>query len=211
MDEGLASRANRNRNWGRASWWIALSAVIVMGLVLVSPAYVLRGIAQSWIVSDNLEPADTIVVLGGGLDIRPAAAAELYKRGIAPRIAIGMSEFDRGREGGLIRESLLQHGVPSTAIDPFSFGLHSTYGEARGILSWATNSGANSVIIPIDIFSARRVRWIFNHELNAMGMRAIVQAINPSGYTSEDWWRHAAGIRDFRNELIKFAYYRLRY
>ena len=39
-------------------------------------------------MSDRLDAADAIVVLGGGLDVRPAAAAELYRRGISKRIIV---------------------------------------------------------------------------------------------------------------------------
>jgi hypothetical protein len=37
------------------------------------------------------------------------------KRGIAPRIAVGVSDSDQGQDGRLNRERLLQHGVPPTA------------------------------------------------------------------------------------------------
>jgi hypothetical protein len=38
-----------------------------------------------------------------------------------------------------------------------------------------------------------------------------VQAVAPPWYVADDGWRQVAGRADFRNELIKFAYYRLRY
>jgi hypothetical protein len=37
----------------------------------------LRG---AWVVSDSIAPADAIVVLGGGLETRPFAAADLYTK-----------------------------------------------------------------------------------------------------------------------------------
>jgi uncharacterized SAM-binding protein YcdF (DUF218 family) len=167
--------------------------------------------AKLWVVSDRLDQADAIVVLGGGLDLRPAAAAELYKRQLAPRVAVGRSNFDHGRDARRNREILERHGVPATAIVEFAFWPHSTYGEARGILEWARVSGARRVIIPIDIFQTRRVRWIFNHELGPAHIRPIVQAITPSLYSTDDWWLSKVGFKNFRNELVKFAYYRLRY
>jgi len=73
------------------------------------------------------------------------------------------------------------------------------------------NQWSKSVVIPIEIFSTRRARWIFNRELGPAGIRATVQAIGPRLYSVDDWWRHEPGLMSFRNELIKFAYYRLRY
>jgi uncharacterized SAM-binding protein YcdF (DUF218 family) len=193
--------------------WIGFIIVVLvaLGFAWLAGPLLLRSMAKLWVVSDRLDQADAIVVLGGGIDVRPAAAADLYKRGIAPRVAIGISEFDQGREASLNRKMLVQHGVPKSAIIDFSFGPHSTYGEARGILEWAKTSGAKSVIIPIDIFSTRRVRWIFNHELAPAGILVTVQAVTPPWYSVDDWWQHEAGWINFRNELIKFAYYHIRY
>jgi hypothetical protein len=39
----------------------------------------------------------------------------------------------------------------------------------------------------------------------------MVQAITPPWYNVDDWWRHKDGVIHFRSELIKYAYYRLRY
>jgi hypothetical protein len=85
---------------------IKLSGAIwtsIMGFPLDS---LLRGLASRWIVSDSLDQADAIVVLGGGLDIRPSAAAELYKRGTAQQILVVKAETDKGREAGRMREKL---------------------------------------------------------------------------------------------------------
>src|SRR5262245_7299334 len=69
-----------------------------------------------------------------------------------------------------------------------------------------------SVIIPTELFPARRVRWIFRHEAAPAGVRIIVHAIiKPPGYGVENWWEEESGPKDFKNEVIKFAYYRLKY
>jgi hypothetical protein len=100
------------------SLFIMMFALVIMMFALAWSAgpLMLRSLARLWIVSDGLDHADAIVVLGGGLDVRPAAAAELYKLGKANRVAIGFSEYDQGRDARLTRTKLLQHGVPATAI-----------------------------------------------------------------------------------------------
>jgi uncharacterized SAM-binding protein YcdF (DUF218 family) len=174
-------------------------------------APMLHAVAELWIVSDRLDQAEAIVVLGGGLGVRPAAAADLYRRGISPRVVVARAETDRGRHARLNIEALMRHGVPPSVIATFNYRLLSTYGEARGVRDWARSSGINSVVIPIDIFSARRVRWIFNRILGPAGIRVTVHAVAPPWYNRDDWWRHEEGRADFRDELIKFAYYLLRY
>jgi uncharacterized SAM-binding protein YcdF (DUF218 family) len=212
MFPAVGSRAGQSGRRRIISWIVLIiAAAVALGIAWLAGPWLLRCVAELWVVSDRLERADVIVVLGGGVDVRPAAAADLYQRGIAPRVAIGVSEFDGGRSAGHNRDMLIQHGVPRTAIVEFSFRPHSTYGEARGILAWAKSSGAKSVIIPTDIFPTRRVRWIFTHELAPAGIRVTVQAVTPPRYSVDDWWQHKAGRTHFRNELIKFAYYRLRY
>jgi hypothetical protein len=151
------------------------------------------------------------VVLGGSLAVRPAAASDLYRRGISKHVLMPKAESDRGRHAARNLEVLIRCGVPPAAISEFGYRLLSTYGEARGVFEWANASGAKSIVIPIEIFSASRLRWIFNRELGALGIRTMVQAIAPQGYGVDDWWQHDAGRRDLRHELIKYAYYRIRY
>jgi hypothetical protein len=75
-----------------------------------------RGLAEQWVVSDCVEPADAIVVLGGALDIRPASSANLHKQRISPLVLVSKSEADNGREARRMRERLRASGAPSTAI-----------------------------------------------------------------------------------------------
>jgi hypothetical protein len=47
-----------------------------------------RYAAEQWVLSDDIHPADAVVVLGGGLDTRPFAAADDYRNGLAHKILI---------------------------------------------------------------------------------------------------------------------------
>jgi hypothetical protein len=97
------------------------------------------------------------------------------------------------------------------AITDFGEQVSSTYEEALATLAWTKTSGAKSVIIPMDLFSTRRVQWIFTRELAPAGIHVIVQAVAPLEYGIDNWWQHEEGLIGFQNEAIKFIYYRLRY
>jgi len=202
----------RRNDWRRFIFWTGLIFfVVALPVVWLAGPSLLRSAARVWVVSDRIDQADVIAVLGGGLDVRPRAAAELYRRGIAPKVAVGVSQFDGGRDAQRNREMLMRYGVPWSAIVNFKVEFHSTYGEALGILEWAKTSGAQSVVIPTDIFPTRRTRWIFNRVLAPARIGTTVEAITPPRYNVDNWWQHQAGWKVFKNELIKFAYYRLRY
>jgi uncharacterized SAM-binding protein YcdF (DUF218 family) len=192
--------------------WIGagIGLIAVVFAWLVAPA-ALRAAAQLWLISDPLEPVDVIVVLGGGLDIRPESAAALYKRGMAPLVVVGVSRYDQGEHAELNRNMLMKFGVPAHAIVEFPFQPHNTYGEALGLLRWARDNGVKKVLIPVEIFQTRRVKWIFDRELSADRIRVIVQAVTLSPYNTNNWWLRKDGLINFRNEVIKLFYYRLRY
>jgi uncharacterized SAM-binding protein YcdF (DUF218 family) len=181
-------------------------------------APVLRRLAAVWTISDSLTYADAVVVLGGGTDTRPFAAAELYKRGLTHRIlvadvkispvqkvAVGMGDTD------LSRDVLLKLGVPAAAISTFGNRVTNTYDESRALYDWVQANAATHVIIPTEIFSTRRIHWIFNRRLASLGVRASVSALVPIDYIVDDWWRHERGIIQFQNEVAKYVYYRFKY
>jgi uncharacterized SAM-binding protein YcdF (DUF218 family) len=202
---------------GRRVAAILLLVVLVAG-VWLERAALLRGAATLWIVSDPITPADAVAVLGGDLDTRPFVAAELYKKGLAPKVLV--SQVPEGRSstiGGipghseLNRMVLLKLGVPDTAIGMFGQANKNTKDEAIALRDWADRQGVSRIIIPTEIFAARRVRWIFDREFAGSSVRLGIAAFEPPKYTAAEWWKSEAGMIAFQNEFMKYLYYRLEY
>jgi uncharacterized SAM-binding protein YcdF (DUF218 family) len=178
----------------------------------------LVGAADLWIVSEPITRADAIVVLGGGLETRPYAAAELWRRGLADKILISQGSEERANSTGAIplhnelnREKLLELGVPVGSIETFGTANKSTRDEAVALREWSERNAALAFIIPSEIFPARRVRWIFRREFLGTGVRIEVPSVEPPGYTRWNWWKTEKGFLAFRTEFLKYIYYRFKY
>jgi hypothetical protein len=84
-----------------------------------------------------------------------------------------------------VRYQITDSTVPCS--DPRKAG---TGDEAPGVLQWAKANRIRSIVIPIDMFSTRRVRWIFRRLLGPENINVTVHAIVPPWYSTNDWWRH---------------------
>src|SRR5262245_42137391 len=178
----------------------------------------LRGAADLWIVSDEVTQADVVAVLGGQIEMRPFAAADLYSRGLVKKVLVSNNAEDRAAGIGAVqghteanRRVLLKLGVPENAIETFGQANKSTRDEAVELWRWVERHGAKSIIIPTEVFAARRVRWIFNREFAGRGIRIQVLSLEPPDYTRTEWWKTDLGLIAFQNEVIKYIYYRLHY
>lgn len=199
-------------------------ALALVGLLLALMAAgwfgrepLLRTAADLWIVSDELAPADAAAVFGGGLEDRPFAAADYYRRGLVRTILVSNIGSSPAERLGVLsshvernRRVLLRLGVPEGAIQTFGENLSNTYEEAGALRDWAQRTGARSVIVPTEIFSARRVRWTLHHQFKDAAV-VRVPALDPPDYGREDWWRRETGVIGFQNEVIKYLYYRIKY
>ena len=179
--------------------------------------WLLRRAADLWIVSDPVGPADAVAVFGGGVEDRPFAAAEYYKEGLVKKVLISNAYEGPAEKLGAVtpdaeanREALLKLGVPKSAIETFGSNLKNTHQEVLALRAWAKRTGARSIIVPTEIFSARRVRWMLHRAFGGNYM-IRVPALEPPRYNRTNWWRHAQGIIAFQNEVIKYIYYRLKY
>jgi uncharacterized SAM-binding protein YcdF (DUF218 family) len=178
----------------------------------------LTGLAEAWVINDPVTKADAIVILGGGPETRPFAAAKLYRNGVAPMVIYTDVRPGPAEEMGitppereLTRRILLSNGVPETAMTLIGTNVASTYDESRAVRTWVEKTGAKTIIIPTDPFHTRRVRWIFSKELRASKTDIHVVPINPVRDRADNWWRHEGGVTAFQNEIIKYVYYRFEY
>jgi len=216
-----ASARTQAATWHSRPWRRAIAIAVLASFVIcgwLKREQLLRGAASLWIVSDPVTRADVIVVLGGNFHVRPRIAADLYRRGLADRILISQTvDAQHAPVGGiptdadLNRAALLKLGVPADAVANFGIASANTREEAVALREWAEWNGASKVIIPSEIFGARRVRWIFRRELSGIAVTVEVPSFEPPGYTRGEWWKTEHGVIAFQNELLKYIYYRLSY
>ncbi len=117
-------------------------------------------------------------MLGGGLKYRPPIAADLYKKGLVSKVLASQV-----REAN--RRALLKFGVPDTAIEMFATENRNTADEARALKDWAEQ---HALIVPSEIFAARRVRWIFHQEFQRTSMRIEVPSFEED-IPRAGWWK----------------------
>jgi uncharacterized SAM-binding protein YcdF (DUF218 family) len=163
--------------------------------------WLLRSVADQWIVSDSLGSADAVAVLGGGVADRPFAAAQYYQQGWVTKILVDEPDS---------KAVLLKLGVPEGAIEIFGQALGNTHQETLALRAWAEQHNLHSIIVPTEIFSTRRVRWML-HRVFPPDFVIRIAALDPSVYSRADWWKDNNGRSAFEIEFLKYLYYIVRY
>lgn len=146
-------------------------------------------------------------------------AADLYAKGLVKKVLLSKVRVPPSVEIGALtsdtedmRKVLLKLGVPNSAIETFGDANKNTREEAIALKSWADQNAVSVLIIPTEIFSARRVSWMFRREFAGTGVRIEVPSVDPARYyTRADWWKTEQGVISFQNEVLKYLYYRLKY
>lgn len=201
--------------------WIAAAVLVAVIALAWAARWRLLALAGTLLVdADPTARADVIFLLNGDLDTRPAAAAELWKKGLAPAVAIARSESSRAVEMGLVPNvtdlavaMLEKLGVPRESIIeiPFPGGVTSTRDEALALRQWLAARPARSVLIVTNAIHTRRARRIFEKALNPGGVRLMMYGVADRRYRIERWWENEHGFLGVYNEYLKLVYYWARY
>ena len=151
--------------------------------------------------------------------MRPFVAADLYAKGLVHKILVSQVEDGRSAKIGAVPNHtelnlkvLRKLGVPDSAIELFGSGNQNTWDEAVALKAWTKQHTTSALIIPAEVFFARRARWVFQREFSGTGIRIEVPSFDPpNGYSRVKWWKTEGGPITFQNEVLKYLYYRLKY
>jgi uncharacterized SAM-binding protein YcdF (DUF218 family) len=180
-------------------------------LVLVSSQLWLPFIGNFLVVSDPLQPADAIVVLGGGRRERVEYGAKLFTSKHAPWFVITNSPLDipgiRAEYAELMKTEAVWQGVPEGHILVAPGMVETTYQEALAMRQLAEENGLRSLIIVTDPFHTRRARMAFQAAFRGTGITLIMQPVNESWYQSDSWWQTRDGLRETWIEYAKLLVY----
>jgi len=196
---------------------LALLALGVAGTVALVPAA-----GGLLVVSDPVPTrADAIVLLAGSPAARALETAELYARGVAPRVVLTRERVTpavvalrrRGvsvsRPDEETRRMLVALGVPDAAISVLPGHAHSTDSEARLIARWACRTDTRALVVVTSPSHTRRARLILRQTLEPR-VRVSVRPARADYFPRRHWWKRRAASKLVLSEYQKLAHYWMR-
>lgn len=177
-------------------------------------------LATCLIIEKPLASADAIIVLSGSAVYkeRTRKAAELYARGVAPRILL---TNDGERSGWLQKEQtnlpfvelerreLLESGVPAEAISVLPGTVAATVDEANAILAELDERPLTSLLIVTSAYHTSRSLWTFEKVLKGRGVEIGIEHAPVGEYSPlpATWWLTPRGWEMVAAEYVKSAAY----
>jgi uncharacterized SAM-binding protein YcdF (DUF218 family) len=196
----------------RASVFAALALVVAGLWLLVEGGRFLQH-------EDPLDHADAIFVLAGTRLERPLEAVDLYKEGWAPLIVLSPGRTEpaeqmvRARgitfpsESALVRDAMVQMGVPRSAVLADPGDVDNTASEANLLRALVLARGWRRVIVVTSKYHVRRAGFAFRRGLAHTHATAIMRASRYDASDPAHWWRHRADIRFALSEWEKLMLY----
>ncbi len=190
------------------------AAALLLGTALLYALHVslLVGVARWLDVEDPPARAALIYLFAGDLHSRPALAAELYRRGYAPRIVVAREQTLPAVEMGVYPHRtdvtvrlLHRFGVPDSAIVVLQApgGTTSTRDEAVLLARWLRTHPARRVIAVTSRYHTRRARWQLRRALEEDQVELRMAGADDPRFDERNWWRSEDGLIAYGNELLK--------
>ena len=186
----------------------ASDAILPAAHCVVPAVFVVAALASQaarFLVVDEPEKSDAIVVLAGETNVRPARALELLRQGVAPRVFLDAQTRD------LIYDQTLTdiaqkyvNGLPeANRISVCPIAGFSTIAEADDVSRCLQPLGAHRVLIVTSASHTRRALTIFRHRLPQYQF-SVAAARDPAQF-GEAWWTNREWAKTTFDEWVKTA------
>jgi uncharacterized SAM-binding protein YcdF (DUF218 family) len=188
----------------RLAFYLFLIAFLFVIYLVRHPLLRLAG--GFWIVNDAPTTSDAIVILGDDNynGDRAAEAADIFRAGWAPRV-IASGRYLRLYVGiaELKARDLASHGVPESAIVPFSHRAADTREECIAVGQLISSRGWKRILLVTSNYHTRRSKYICKRAF-PQGTELRVIAAPNSEYDPRTWWQSRSGLKIFLHELVGF-------
>jgi len=189
--------------------------VLLFAFSILTYYFILPRIASFLILeTEDLQPADVIVILGGSGNYRINQGIELYKTGYSPQLIL---TGDKLVLDGVINTTLpeywekvaLESGVSPDAI--ILLNSTSTFEEAQYSREIMLERNYRSAIIVSDPYHMRRVELIFSKVFKNDGISISYKATEGHWFKVDKWWTRERELITVYLEYPKLVYYWLKY
>ncbi|MBI1789905.1 MAG: YdcF family protein [Acidobacteria bacterium] len=183
--------------------WRLLAAACLIPLVLFSGSFWFSLLGGLLIDAQEPSSADIAVVLAGDTGgHRILHAAELVRRGLAPRVLVSGPRCCYGvRESDLAVRYAVEHGYPEAYFLKFPHAGTTTIEEAHYLIPELRRLGVRSFLLVTSDYHTRRASRIFRRL--APDLRMCVVAAPDQYFRRDGWWRTRQGRKTFYLEWSK--------
>jgi hypothetical protein len=190
--------------------WVFFILVIAYMVISYYRLPILTALGNYLIFEHPLKKADLIVCTPGSPLEQSLMAAELYKRGLAPRIFIPEETPPDGLQilkeqggrypetSGLFISTLKSLNVPGSAFIVGKLAVDSIQEEAEEVREVVMGKEYRSIIIVTSPSRARLVYLIFKKVFDGEKLEIMISPSRYSDFKADNWWK-----RDkYRNEVV---------
>lgn len=220
-DTGMDGPEKRSPR-GRFLKPVLLGVILAYILVAAFHVQILAAIGRFLVIEHETSKSDLLVCLAGGNIERGLATADIYHKGLAPRIFVAPEEPPDGldllegkgieypRTIDLMVRLLQELGVPRSAILIGEHSSGSTKGEADMVRDLVEKEKYRSIILITSPTHTRRAYLTFSKVMEEKDVRIQVVPTRYSNFSAEEWWKHRKYVREVILEYEKLVYYYLK-
>jgi|ERR1039458_5316036 uncharacterized SAM-binding protein YcdF (DUF218 family) len=177
--------------------------LLIVFLILVA----LASQAARFLVVDEPEKSDAIVVLAGETKVRPARALELLRQGVAPRVFLDAETRDLVYDQRLIEiaQKYVNDLGEANRVSVCPITSFSTNAEVDEVSRCLQPLGAHRVLIVTSEYHTRRALTIFRHRLPQYQFNAA--AARDPAHFGEAWWTNREWAKTTFDEWAKMLWW----
>ena len=200
--------------------WVLFVGVFFYVVLSYFHGPLLTQLGKFLVVQHPLAKSDLIVCLAGGDVERGLASADLFARGLAPRIFIAREPIPDGLETlkqkgiaypesiDLVAMIFKGLGIPDSAVIKGDQPVESTFEEAERVGALIQDKKFRSLILVTSPSHSRRAWLTFRKAIPDKGFRILVLPTPYSKFSAEDWWKARKYVREVVMEYQKLIYYK---
>jgi hypothetical protein len=180
---------------------------VVPFLVVVFIVAAFASQAARFLMLDDPQQSDAIVVLAGETSLRPARALELLRQGMAPRIFLDAETRDVIYDQRLtdLAQKYLDSLPEANRVSVCPIEGFSTFAEADDVSRCLQSLGAHRVVIVTSDFHTRRALAIFRHRLPQYQL-SVAAARGPGSF-GDAWWTNREWAKITLDEWMKTLWF----
>ena len=177
-----------------------LLVVVLIGVLLASQA-------ARFLVIDNPQKSDAMVVLAGETSARPAHALELLRQGMAPRLFLDAEAGEPIYDQPLtdIAQKYVNTLPERNSVSVCAIVGRSTAAETEDVARCLRPVGAHRVLIVTSEYHSRRALMIFSRRLPQYQW-SVASARNPTLFGAA-WWSNREWAKVILNEWMKLIWW----